>query len=201
MLHLGKEKLVHVPIRHGISGGAWLGLPWCTSSLCSVVWEQCAALSASPVPLCSLPQRQGLALFLFLCARRSLFHVQSSTQPTVQFTSFTLLLIAFTFPVHIVTLPCYYKCEPRSHFYHSYRNFSLFVSLKFKSFTSFSLFTFTCHSVSSFTSCQLCSFLPCQVSVNIHLTSLNKSLCAFVAPNGQNVFSFFSKLKKFHCLC
>lgn len=33
------------------------------------MWEQCAALSASLVPLSSLPQRQGLALFLFPCLR------------------------------------------------------------------------------------------------------------------------------------
>lgn len=126
-------------------------------------------------------------------ARSSMYTLVPSQQRSLRL---SLLLIAFTFLVHIVTLPCYYKREPRSHFYHSYLNFfSLFVSLKFKSFTSFSLFTFT--SVSSFTSWQLCSFLPCQVSVNIHLTSLNKSLRAFVAPNGQNVFYFFSELKTF----
>lgn len=103
-------------IRHGVSGDARLRLPWCTSSLCSAVWEQCAALSASLVPLGSLPHRQGLALFPFLYFRPlSLFHSLFNTHWALRSTSFAPIsavrcllpsfLIRYETLLHLLILP------------------------------------------------------------------------------------------------
>lgn len=81
-------------IQHGVSGGTRLRLPWCTAPLCSAVWEQRAALSASLVPLGSLPQRQGLTLFPFLSFRPlSLFHSLFNTHWALLSTSFAPLSV------------------------------------------------------------------------------------------------------------
>lgn len=81
-------------IQHGVSGGTRLRLPWCTAPLCSAVWEQRAALSAPLVPLGSLPQRQGLALFPFLSFRPlSLFHSLFNTHWALLSTSFAPLSV------------------------------------------------------------------------------------------------------------
>lgn len=91
-------------IQHGVSGGARLRLPWCTSSLCSTVWEQCAALSASLVPLGSLPQRQGLALFPLLYFKPlSLFHSLFNTHWALLSTSFApLAVVRCLFPPFLI---------------------------------------------------------------------------------------------------
>lgn len=63
-------------IQHGVSGGRRLRLPWCTSSLCSAVWEQRAALFASLVAFGWLPRRQR---------SRSLLSPLSQTSPALLF--------------------------------------------------------------------------------------------------------------------